>query len=47
LKHILGVPLWGRLLALPTNTILACKGLQSSKHSGLLRKFVTYGRKKF
>jgi hypothetical protein len=42
MKHLSGVPLYGRLLALPTNN-----GLGWSKHSSLLRKNITYSRKKF
>jgi hypothetical protein len=36
----------GRLLALPTNNRLGWKGFPGAK-SVFLRKFVTYGRKKF
>jgi hypothetical protein len=42
MKHLPGVPLYGRLLALPTNN-----GLGWSKHSSLLQKTITYSRKKF
>ncbi len=38
---------FGGLLALATNNSLVCKGLPGDKPSSLLRKYVTYGRKKF
>ncbi len=37
----------GKLLALPRNIRLGCKGLAVTKHSSLFRKFVNYGLKKF
>jgi hypothetical protein len=46
-KHLSRSALKGRLLALPLSNRPGCKRLASSKHSSLLRKFVTYGRKKF
>ncbi len=39
--------LQGRLLALPINNRLVWKRFARSKHSSLLRKFVTYDRKFF
>jgi hypothetical protein len=45
-KHLSGAPLKGRFLALPTNKTML-ERLARSKHFGVLRKFVTYGRKKF
>jgi hypothetical protein len=42
-----GAPLNGRLLALPTNITLGCKGFPGTKRSSLLQKVVTYGCKKF
>ncbi len=42
----LGTPLLGRLLALPTNILLGWKGLPGA-NTRLLRKFVTYVRKKY
>ncbi len=41
------VPLWDRLLTLPTNIKTGLEKLAKDKHSSLLQKFVTYGRKKF
>jgi hypothetical protein len=46
-KHLSGAPFYGRLLALPTNIRLGWKRNVGDKHSSLLPKFVTYGRKKF
>jgi hypothetical protein len=46
-KHLSGVPFYGRLLTLPTNIRLGWKGLPGIKCSSLLRKFISYGRKKF
>jgi hypothetical protein len=43
-EHLLGAP-HGQALTLIIHLRLACKSC--SKHSELLRKFVTYGRKKF
>jgi len=39
--------LWDRLMASPTNIRLGCKSLPGKKHSCLLWKVATYGRKKF
>jgi len=43
-KPLSGTPLYGKLLALPTNIRL--ERLARDKHSSLLRKLVNYGRKK-
>jgi hypothetical protein len=37
----------GKLLALPTNNRLGCKGFQETNTLAFFRKFVNYGRKKF
>jgi hypothetical protein len=41
-----GAPLWGRLLASPSNIRLLDR-LARGKHFSLLRKYVNYNRKKF
>jgi len=46
-KHLSGAPVYGRLLALPTNIRLGWKRYVGDKHSSLLRKFVNYGQKFF
>ncbi len=38
MKNLSGAPLYGRLLALPTNTRLGRKRVAKDKHSSLLRK---------
>ncbi len=47
MKHLSGAPLYGRLLALPTNIRLGWKRNVGDKHSSLLQKFINYGQKKF
>jgi hypothetical protein len=45
MKHLSGAPLYGRLLALPTNIRLGWKG--SPGTNTLLQKVLTYGRNFF
>ncbi len=47
MKHLSDAPLYGRLLALPTNIRLGLAILARDKHSSLLPKFVNYGQKSF
>jgi hypothetical protein len=46
LKNLSGAPLWGMLLALPTNKILGWKPARD-KRSSFLQKFVNYGQKSY
>jgi hypothetical protein len=45
-KHLSGAPLYGRLLASPTNIRLGWKG-KPGTNTSLLQNSVNYGRKKF
>ncbi len=49
MENLLGATLRGRILALPTNKVGKTRlgRLSRDKHSSILRKFVTYSRKKF
>ncbi len=47
MKHISGVPLLDRLLALPTNMQSRLEKLATDKRASLLLNGVSYGRKKF
>jgi hypothetical protein len=46
-KYLLGAPLLGRLLTLPTNILMGMEGLAKEQLYGLLQKFVNYVLKKF
>ncbi len=47
MKNLSDAPLLGRLLALPTDKYTRLEKHAKDKRSSLLRKFVTYGSKKF